>query len=236
MHDGQNLFIAESSFSGVDWGVSRTISHLASLRLIPEVIVVGIWNTEHRLSEYLPGKPYDLFEEQKEEQLELIHQEFGNLPSSDDYLRFIVEELKPFIDFKFRSKGDQPNTFTMGSSMGGLIACYTICEYPNIFHGAACLSTHWPCSSGIMVKYLEQPNIIPDPANHKLYFDLGTDPTDEEYHPFQLAVNNLCHERGYVQGKNFAYEFFEGEDHSEMCWRNRLYLPILFFLGCQIKD
>ena len=65
-------------------------------------------------------------------------------PSSDNYLKFIVEELKPFIDSTYSTLIDKENTFIAGSSMGGLISMYAVCEYPNVFGGAACLSTHWP--------------------------------------------------------------------------------------------
>ncbi|CAM5180683.1 alpha/beta hydrolase-fold protein [Alishewanella longhuensis] len=34
--------------------------------------------------------------------------------------------------------------FIMGSSMGGLISWYAQTQYPQVFGGAAALSTHWP--------------------------------------------------------------------------------------------
>jgi predicted alpha/beta superfamily hydrolase len=53
------------------------------------------------------------------------------------YLKFLVTELKPFIDKNFSTKPDQKNTFIAGSSMGGLISIYAICEYPKVFGDAA---------------------------------------------------------------------------------------------------
>jgi len=143
----------------------------------------------------------------------------------------MVQELKPFVDSKYRTKADQPNTFVFGSSMGALISCYALCEYPDIFSGAGCLSTHWSCSSGIMVRYLDQPKVIPDAGRHKFYFDLGTDQTDEDYYDHQIEVVKLFEQRNY--GKSLAFEFFQGDDHSELCWKNRLHVPLLFFLGKQ---
>ena len=52
---------------------------------------------------------------------------------SDRYLRFLVEELKPYIDENFPVLNDRDNTFVMGSSMGGLISIYAISEYPEVF-------------------------------------------------------------------------------------------------------
>ncbi|MEO0687125.1 MAG: esterase-like activity of phytase family protein, partial [Cyanobacteria bacterium J06649_11] len=63
--------------------------------------------------------------------------------NGDNYLKFIVEELKPIIDKKYAVHTDRSHTFVMGSSMGGLMSMYAISEYPNIFGGAACISTHW---------------------------------------------------------------------------------------------
>ena len=74
-----------------------------------------------------PGKPIEVFK-----------------PVSDNYLKFLVTELKPFIDKKYSVYKDMNHTFIAGSSMGGLISMYAICEYPRVFGGAACMSTHWP--------------------------------------------------------------------------------------------
>ncbi len=92
----------------------------------------------------------------------------------------MVNELKPFIDSNFATLGDQSNTFVAGSSMGGLISLYAVCEYPDVFGGAACLSTHWPGVfnsehnpiPAAFIRYLE--SHLPSPVNHKLYFDYGT--------------------------------------------------------------
>jgi len=50
-----------------------------------------------------------------------------------DNLKFIVEELKPFIDTTFSVYTNRENTYVAGSSYGGLISLYSICEYPDIF-------------------------------------------------------------------------------------------------------
>ncbi len=121
--------------------------HVAATRLIeagtlPGVIIVGLWNIgANRWGEYLPQKPADTPAGRA-----FAARFADRLPGerySDAYLRFLVEELKPFIDAHYSTRPDQPNTFVMGSSMGGLISLYAICEYPQIFGGAGCVSTHW---------------------------------------------------------------------------------------------
>ena len=70
---------------------------------------------------------------------------------SDGYLAFLVEELKPFVDATYRTLPDQPHTLVMGSSMGGLISLYALEQYPHVFGGAGCLSTHWPAGGDALV-------------------------------------------------------------------------------------
>ena len=58
----------------------------------------------------------------------------------NNYLKFLVEELKPFIDATYSTRKDRNHTFHMGSSMGGLISAYAVAKYPDVFGGAGCLS------------------------------------------------------------------------------------------------
>jgi predicted alpha/beta superfamily hydrolase len=68
----------------------------------------------------------------------VLEEQLQNKPQADHYLKFVVTELKPFIDSHFSTKKGRKHTFIAGSSMGGLISLYAICEYPNTFGGAAC--------------------------------------------------------------------------------------------------
>jgi predicted alpha/beta superfamily hydrolase len=153
MHDGQNLFRPEDAFIGVDWGIMPAMEQLIAQRAIPETIVVGIWNTGKRYQEYLPQKPYGTpFGQAAFSQLD---QRFTPPILSDAYLQFIVTELKPFIDSHYRTRSSRAQTVIMGSSMGGLISLYALCEYPEIFGGAGCISTHWPAVSNVIRPYLQ---------------------------------------------------------------------------------
>jgi enterochelin esterase-like enzyme len=159
----------------------------------------------------------------------------GKGPVSDAYLRFLVFELKPYIDSHFSTKKDQPNTFIAGSSMGGLISMYAICEYPDTFGGAACLSTHWtgiftadnnPIPAAFL-NYLK--TNLPSPKNHKLYFDHGDKTLDSLYKPYQLKADEIIKAAGYGK-KDWISREFPGEDHSERSWYKRLDIPMLFLL------
>ncbi|MBI5964286.1 MAG: alpha/beta hydrolase [Chloroflexi bacterium] len=226
MHDGQNLFAPSLAFGGVDWGVAEAMTRL-TMKGMRGAIIVGIWNAGIRWREYMPQKHYEnsLSTPMKEQ---VLLKSISN-PISDCYLRFLVEELKPFIDSTYRTKPGQHDTFIMGSSMGGLISLYGISEYPNVFGGAGCVSTHWTAGGDELVNAMAA--MLPDPATHKLYFDFGTKTLDNDYEPFQRKMDSYLAKAGYVENKNWLTLKFDGAEHSEKSWRERVEIPFAFLLG-----
>lgn len=225
MHDGQNVFDPFTAYAGVDWGVDEQVVKLQNENKIRPVIVVVSWCTEKRFFEYMPNKPVQDIKALKNS---------GKLNEdllSDNYLKFIINELKPFVDKNFNTYQTPDHTFIMGSSMGGLISCYAICEYPEVFGGAACLSTHWPAYDGIFLKYIK--DNLPDPSTHKIYFDYGTVTLDSLYEPYQKQADEMMKTRGFMDGKNWVTRKFEGAAHNENAWNARVNIPIEFFLGKQ---
>ena len=233
MHDGQNLFDNSKAGYGEEWGVDEAITKLSGEGKIPEVIVVGIWNTAKRYREYMPGKVFLKMERRSQG---AMVKKFQGPPQSDQYLKFIVEELKPFIDSVYRTKPDRNNTFIMGSSMGGLISLYTVAEYPQYFKGAGCLSSHWigntdgehHQTSDAFVTYLEES--LPDAGGHKFYFDYGTITLDSLYEPHQKKIDVLMERKGFTKGKDWVTRKYVGHKHNEIYWRKRLDVPLMFLL------
>lgn len=227
MHDGQNLFKPISSIGGVAWEVDKAITRLAEARKIPFVIVVGVWNNgDIRWREYMPQKAYEAagFEKRRGAVIERA----GGEPISDAYLKFLVEEVKPFIDSNYPTLPDQRNTFVMGSSMGGLISLYAVSQCPDVFYGAGCVSTHWSAGGDELVD--EMAKMLPDPNSHKLYFDYGTVGLDAEYEPFQLRMDKYLRKAGYDES-NWITSKFDGADHNEAAWRVRVDIPLQFLFG-----
>jgi predicted alpha/beta superfamily hydrolase len=223
MHDGQNVFEASTAFSGVEWQMDETAAGLIKEKRIRPVIIVASWCTEKRFSEYMPGKPGN-------EIMELLKKDTaGRKIISDAYLKFLVYELKPFIDKSFSTYGTPEHTWIMGSSMGGLISCYAVCEYPKIFGGAACLSTHWPAMNGVFLHYLGEQ--LPDPRDHRFYFDYGTLALDSLYEPYQLQADSILISKGYLKDKNWMTRKFAGASHNEKSWQERVNIPLQFLLG-----
>jgi predicted alpha/beta superfamily hydrolase len=230
MHDGENLYDPSSSkYSHTDWGIDEAITRLRREQKIRPAIVVGMWSTDIRVAEYMPQKlPHT---PSSAGLTRMIKKWVSSEICSDAYLRFIVEELKPFVDAHYRTLSDQRNTFIMGSSMGGLISLYAMCEYPRIFGGSGCVSTHFPIGRGIVLKYMQEN--LPDPKTHRFYFDYGTRTTDKTYEKYQLQADKILQTSGYIQGENWITRKFEGHEHSEIDWRKRIHIPLEFLLKNQ---
>ncbi|TBN00892.1 esterase [Hyunsoonleella flava] len=239
MHDGQMLFDATSTWNKQEWKVDEWASKLMNEGKTKNFIVVAIHNIkEERWQDLFPEKAFaNLSDENKT----LINQQKNHIKqgsklNGDNYLKFLVEEIKPIVDSEFSVYKNKENTFVMGSSMGGLMSMYAICEYPNVFGGASCMSTHWPGAQPIednslpkaILSYLE--NKLPNPSNHKIYFDYGTETLDAFYPQYAPMVNRILISNGYSE-ENYKNEKFEGADHSENSWNKRLNVPLTFLLG-----
>jgi enterochelin esterase-like enzyme len=239
MHDGQMLFDATTTWNKQAWEVDEVAEQLITENKIQKFIVVGIWNNgDYRHSEYFPQKIITDIPEPTRKIV--IEEQLKNKPQADNYLKFLVTELKPFIDKTFSVKTNRDNTFIAGSSMGGLISLYAICEYPNVFGGAACLSTHTPMVLKEKINFNIDADIaskfrnylsenLPNPKNHKIYFDYGDQTLDSFYKPFQEKIDLIMKKKGFTK-ENWVTLFFPGKDHSEAAWHERLTIPLEFLL------
>lgn len=235
IHDGQLIFDSTITAKRQEWGVDETLTMLARAGRIRNTMVVGIWSTGPlRHAEYFPWKPVEVLPAAERDSI--TRSDFNGTPLSDRYLKFVVQELKPWIDARFSTRTDRANTFIAGSSMGGLISLYAICEYPGVFGGAACLSTHWIGNTGrrdmviptAFRNYLR--GHLPDPVTHRLYFDHGTIGLDSLYRPGQVMIDDVMTAGGYRLSNWMSVEF-AGADHTERDWNRRLAIPMEFLLA-----
>ena len=116
MQDGQNVFDASTSFAG-EWGVDEALDSLFAAG-DSGIIVVAIDNGgTHRSDEYNPW-------------VSTIGLGGGE---GAQYVDFLVQTLKPYIDAHYRTRTDRLSTGIGGSSLGGLIAFYAALRYPDVF-------------------------------------------------------------------------------------------------------
>ena len=229
VQDGQTVFDHWRRGTG-GWEIHRAITRLADEEKIYPPIVVAISSTLNRAGDYLPAKALcvpgepDLFEESN-----LAGKTATSNVVSDLYVEWMVNTLKPAIDARYRTLSDPQNTALIGSSLGGLISLYALCEHPGVFGKTACLSTHWPAVGEGMLAYLNEH--LPQPGQHKLYFDYGSEGLDSQYEPWQTRVDALLRQKDYREGKDFASWHFAGDDHTTTAWKNRVHIPLTFLFG-----
>jgi enterochelin esterase-like enzyme len=234
MQDGQMLFDASKSWNKQAWDAHLTVDRLVKGGRIADTLIVGVWNSgKRRHSDYYPQKFLPFVAEPLRS--EFIARALDGQPRSDAYLRFLVEELKPAIDAKYATLPGRESTFVMGSSMGGLISIYAMNEYPQVFGGAAGLSTHWvgvakPNTALPLAAYNYLQAHLADPAGHRLYMDHGSTELDALYGPYQGFIDEIVRERGYTAANSMS-RVFEGTGHNEKAWAARLETPLLFLMG-----
>ena len=232
MHDGQMLFDSTTTWNRQEWKVDEVLGRLMADGTVKRTIVVGIDNTPERLRELLPGKIQSYMDA---DDIEDPAYALG-----DSYLKFVTEEVKPFIDSLYRPLTDREHTFIAGSSMGGLISLYALCEYPEVFGGAACLSSHISiaylkdftddsdAAADAFLRYVS--DMMPDRETTRLYMDYGKAGYDAAYGPYQERMDSLFLSRGWDED-HYRSLAFEGHDHNETCWASRLEIPITYLLG-----
>jgi predicted alpha/beta superfamily hydrolase len=200
MHDGQNLIDPKTSYSGKDWQVDETVTRLIKGYKIKEIIVVGIHNSEDRLEEY------------------------SDTEKGEKYRKFITEELKPFVDSKYRTLSDSKNTAIIGSSMGGLVSFITAWKHPEVFSMAGCMSSSFYYNDEKVFKMIDEYEGAKKQT--KFYIDHGEDGLIRG----QIMFCKLT-QLGYIVGTDLDYFYARGAEHNETEWAKRLERPLLFFFG-----
>lgn len=235
VHDGQMQFDPASTWNGKAWALDRVLAGLIAAGQARDTLVVAPWNNGRwRHAEFYPQgflphlQPPALRER-------FVEQALLGTPRSDAYLRFLDDELAPAIARRFATRTGREHWCVMGSSMGGLISVYALCELPQRFGAAAALSTHW---IGAMERNAAHPDAacaylerrLPDPGTVRLYLDRGTAGLDALYDEAQARVDALLAARGH-RAPRVESHVFAGADHDETAWQQRLHLPLRFLLG-----
>jgi enterochelin esterase-like enzyme len=231
--DGQMLFDPTTTWNNQSWDVDDVISNLSANDSIPEIIVIGIFNGDSkRLEEYLPEKVINRLSKEEKAFVYAKLREKGRtdndfVPYSDNYLKFVVEELKPYIDANYATQKEKDSTVIMGSSAGGILAAYALLEYPQIFGSAICLSSHW---IGIfqtennpfpdqLIKYFDEK--LPLISNNKLFMDVADTGLDILYQPTQKRIDQLVMKYN-IPKENWKTIYQKDAEHTESSWNKRL--------------
>ena len=215
LQDGQNVFDAATAFSGVEWGVDETAQQLIRKDLIEPLIIVAIANTgEERIHEYSPSKGVlDGSAKRKKRSRGLARQ----------YGQFLIEELKPFIDHRYRTRLEPEFTGLGGSSLGGLLTLSLGLWFPNYFTRLIVMSPSVWWDDQKIVPMVQD---LPDKPALKIWLDTGTHEPGWER---ARILRDALVEKGWRLYDDLQYTEIEGGDHSEGAWAARVD-PALRFL------
>ena len=238
MHDGQQIFDSLTTWNHQEWCVDEVMGSLMANGKIRKTIVVAIANVgKDRYFDYFPRKVFNYLQAADLAEIDTASY------NADRYLQFIVNEVKPFVDEKYRPLTSKEHTFIAGSSMGGLISLYALCEYPEVFGGAACLSTHqalilsaeFDKKKDLIERFAQAwrayvKEKLPQPNTHFIYMDRGTVELDGVYAPYQALMDQQFREAGWDEN-HYQSLVFKGHKHMEIYWAERLHKPLEFLLG-----
>jgi predicted alpha/beta superfamily hydrolase len=215
LQDGQNIFDAATAFSHVEWSVDETAQELIRKRLIEPLIIVAVANTgEERIHEYAPSRGVIDENAKRKKRSRGLARNYG---------RFLAEELKPFIDRKYRTKREAEFTGLGGSSLGGLATLSLGLWFPHVFQRLIVMSPSVWWDNQVAVKMVEQ---LPEKLPLKIWLDTGTHEPGWER---ARALRDALVEKGWRLYDDLQYTEVEGADHSEGAWAARVD-PALRFL------
>ncbi|MCD7860152.1 MAG: alpha/beta hydrolase [Firmicutes bacterium] len=208
MFDGQNVFFDSDATYGKSWGMANYLD-----RHRVQMIVVAVecnYVGTGRLEEYAPFS----FEN---ETLGVIE------GRGKQYMDWLVQEFKPYIDDSFRTLPGREHTYICGSSMGGLMALYGGCTYNRYFKYAAALSPSlWvdPVQAESMILTAKIRN---DTCIYMDYGALEIYNHSDNVDALTMAAHCLISKR-----VNLTFRIVPGGKHCEASWERQI--PV--FMRC----
>ncbi|MEZ5285104.1 MAG: alpha/beta hydrolase-fold protein [Vicinamibacterales bacterium] len=202
MHDGQNLFDPETAHvRGQHWRLGETADALIVAGELAPLIIVGVGNTgTQRIHEYTPTA---------------VDRLGGGL--ADDYGRFLVEELKPFIDRTYRTDPGAGATGLGGSSLGGLVSLHLGLTRPDVFSRLAVMSPSVWWDRRVILKAVRRARPRP---SLRIWVDMGTAEGHRGLEDARLLKAALVG-AGWRPGRDLHYAEYPGGAHSEADWADR---------------
>src|SRR5271165_1829058 len=224
MQDGQNLF-DEATAQFHEWKFDETVQFLTGSMRIGPMIVVGIDSTPRRANEYLPYPDPNNKELGKFETQDVHGKQYGD---------FVINEVMPLIEKKYRVLTGPHNTGLGGSMYGADTALYAVLAHPGVFGKVLLESPVLAIGNKQLLKNAETATQFPG----KIYMAIGTaEEADEKASAKGVedvtALEKILRARG-VGPAQLKVVVEEGAKHDEIAWSKRLQNALLFLYGSDI--
>ncbi len=217
LNDGQNLFEAATSFGGVEWGVDETADRLIREGAVPPMIVVGMDNAgKDRLREYMPHRS--------------MHPVMLRVQGRR-YPEFLLKEVMPFVEKTYRVATSPENTGLGGSSLGALIALYTVMARPGVFGRLLLESPSLWVSNRQAIKESRTVRVWPE----LIFLAVGTAEAGSVERDRTVVddVRELAAilRRAVLSEKRLRLVIKDGAGHNEAAWAERFPGALRFLFG-----
>ena len=217
LNDGQNLFESQTSFTGVEWQVDETGDRLIREGVIPPMILVGIDNTgKSRMREYMPHRS--------------LHPMTLRVQGSR-YPSFLIKEVMPFLARNYRVAQGPENTGLGGSSLGALIALYTVVVCPGVVGRLLLESPSLWASNRQIIRESRRVQRWPQ----RIFLGTGTNEVGRRERD-QSVVDDVRElagilGRGGLDEQRLRLVIEEGGTHHESAWARRFPEALGFLFG-----
>jgi predicted alpha/beta superfamily hydrolase len=219
LNDGQNLFDRATAFGGVEWQVDETADRLIRQEVIPPLIIVGIDNAQSdRIKEFLPYRSFNP---------PVLR------PQGKRYPDFLMSEVMPFVQERYRIAKGPENTGLGGSSLGALISLYTVIDRPGVFGRLLLESPSLFISHRKILKYSRRCRQWPE----KIFLAIGTREAGSEDKDKRVLADVRLLERilrsAGLDDRRLRVKIDEGGTHNEGEWAKRFPEALSFLFGKQ---
>ena len=217
LNDGQNLFEAGTSFTGIEWQIDETVDRLIREGAVSPMIIVGLDNAaKNRIREYMPHRSLHPI---------LLRGQGTRYPN------FLIKEVMPFIARNYRVGAGPENTCLGGSSLGALIALYTAAVRPGVFGRLLLESPSLWASNRQMIRASREVKRWPE----RIFLAIGTAEAGREDRNRSVVddVRELAgiFRRAGLDDKRLKLVIEEGATHHESAWARRFPQALSFLFS-----
>ncbi len=216
LHDGQNVF--DAAAAGAEWQVDETAQRLVADGQIQPLIIVAVHNTSRRIDEYTATAR--------------THEGVSRGGLAPAYARYLIEQLKPAIDGRYRTLPDAAHTAVGGSSLGGIMSLWLAVHHGDVFGTALVVSPSLWWDDEFPIRDTQKTPLPMSVARPKLWLDMGTGEGEESIQQLR-RLRAVLHARGWAAG-DIGYQEVQGATHDEASWAARVE-PMLRFVDRQFN-